>query len=160
MPRKITRCSKSLFLGLALGTFLISPPTGNKAFAKEIPKTININTQVNRADIAGLPKDRKHVNSFSHQKHAAIYLQDKAKYSTNPYKDDFTCAACHPDTKSPADILEIAPGKRLAAALNKNGGPKKLKNYFHGICRSCHKKLKKAGLASGPTNCKGCHGRK
>ncbi len=160
MPRKITRCSKSLFLGLTLSAFLISPPIGNKAFAKDIPQTININTQVNRADIAGLPKDRKHVNSFSHQKHATTYLIGKAKYSSNPYKDGFTCAACHPGDNSRAEILAITPSKRLAAALNKNGGPKKLKNYFHNICRSCHKKLKKAGLASGPTNCKGCHGRK
>ena len=39
------------------------------------------------------------------------------------------------------------------------GGPKKLKNYFHGICLSCHKSMKKAKIATGPTKFNHCHKR-
>jgi hypothetical protein len=167
MQRPISQKSAKLFkrillyqCGIALGVVLIgSSPGGAAQTAKDIPATININTQANRAEIAGLPKDKKHVNSFSHKKHAEIYLKGKSAYSKNPYQDDFTCAACHPGSASRAEILAATPSARLGEALNKNGGPKKLKNYFHNICRACHKKLKKAKINSGPTNCKGCHGR-
>jgi len=160
MAKTIPKHSLTFLCSIALGAVLFSPPTGGTAQARDIPPTININTQLNLPGIAGLPKDKKHVNSFSHQKHAETYLKGKAKFSSNPYTDEFTCAACHPGSTSREDLLSASPSTRLGEALNKQGGPKKLKKYFHGICRSCHKKLHKAGLKSGPTNnCKDCHGR-
>ena len=149
-----------LFNCLALAAIFLTPQTGNTTQIKTIPEVLNLNTQVNYADIAGLPKDKKHVNAFNHKKHAELYLKGKAKFSSNPYVDNFTCAACHPGAANQKEILTSSPSAELKAALNKNGGPGQIKNYFHNICRSCHKKMKKAGMASGPTNCKGCHGRK
>ena len=149
-----------LFHYLALGAIFLAPQAANAGQINSMPKILNLNAQANYTDIAGLPKDKKHVNSFRHQKHAEVYLKGMAKFSQNPYQDAFTCAACHPGASSRQELLSTPPGAELSAALNKKGGPGQLRNYFHNICRNCHKKMKKAGLATGPTNCKGCHGRK
>ncbi len=148
------------FLAIIGGFALLAAMPVVSAQAKGIPQVININTQVNMASIKGLPRDRKHVNSFSHAQHAKVYLKGKEKYSTYPYTDAFTCSACHPGAKSAEALLSADPAATLGAALDKAGGSKKLMKYFHNICRQCHKKVKKAGIASGPTNCNGCHGRK
>ncbi len=148
------------FLAVIGGFALMVAVPMVSAQARGIPQVININTQANMASIKGLPKDRKHVNSFSHAQHAKAYLKGKEKYSTYPYTDAFTCSACHPGAKSAEALLAADPAATLSAALDKVGGPRKLMKYFHNICRQCHKKLKKAGIAGGPTNCNGCHGRK
>jgi len=125
-----------------------------------LPETIDLNLQQTHPDIAGLPGDKRHVNGFSHKKHAEEYLKGNAQFSANPYDDALTCAACHPGAKSGEAVMAEDSGKRLEAALDAAGGAKKMKNYFHATCLSCHKAMKKAKKATGPTNCKGCHGRK
>jgi len=143
----------------ALAMALTLPAAGT-ARAGDMPRTLDINTQANHPGIKGLPKDKKAVKGFSHAAHARKYLAGNAAYSANPFEDDFVCAACHPGKGSVEALSAADPDTRLAEALRKAGGPKKLKNYFHGICRSCHQAMKKAGKATGPTGCKGCHSRK
>jgi len=125
-----------------------------------VPETLNLNMQVNHSDIEGLPKDVKSVNNFSHAKHANQYLKGNSAYAATPFKDDFTCAACHLGSESRESITGSNPRERIMAALNAEGGPQKLKSYFHGICRTCHNNMKKAGIATGPSKCSGCHSRK
>ena len=160
MKKIARRNPMKLFNCLALGAIFLAPQIGNANQTKAMPEILNLNTQVNYADIVGLPKDKKHVNAFSHKKHAELYLKGKSKFSSTPYQDNFTCVACHPGTTSREEILTASPSVELSAALSKNGAPKQIKKYFHNTCLNCHKKIKKAGIASGPTNCKGCHGRK
>ncbi len=99
MPKIITSSPVKIFCSLALCAILSSPASSNAAQTQGIPQTIDINTQTNQADIAGLPEDKKYVNSFSHQKHMNTYLKGKAKFSQYPYTDEFTCTACHPGSR-------------------------------------------------------------
>ncbi len=137
---------------------ILTGATGSIAETTALPDPVTINTQSLITELEGMPKDKKSVNSFTHAKHATTYLIGNSKY-TKPYSDDFTCLACHPGTTSPEQIAATPPAARLTAALEINGGPKKLKKYFHGICLTCHKAMKKENKATGPTSCKGCHKR-
>lgn len=125
-----------------------------------VPETINLNIQVNHAGIEGLPKDQKSVNSFTHDKHARKYLKGNSQYSANAFTDEFTCSACHPEAKTVTDLTNSVAQERILAALSGKGGPKEVKNYFHGICLNCHKNMQKAKIATGPTKCTDCHNRK
>ena len=127
---------------------------------KSMPETINLNIQTNHAEISGLPEDKKSVNNFTHRKHAEEYLPGNSAYAENTFEDSFTCAACHAGTANAEEITGVIAQERLLASLNKSGGPKKLKNYFHGICLNCHKSMKKANMHTGPTKCNDCHSRK
>ncbi len=57
------------------------------------------------------------------------------------------CMACHDAFPQKAGILD---------ALKKKGTLKK-KQVMNKICLKCHRRLKKAGKAAGPTKCTGCH---
>ena len=122
-------------------------------------ESINLNIQANHAGIKGLPKDKKSVNNFTHQKHANEYLKGISKHASKPFTDDFTCKACHQGSANRDELMKSIPQERLLEALNSKGGPKKVKNYFHGICLDCHKSMKKAELVTGPTKCNDCHKR-
>jgi hypothetical protein len=125
-----------------------------------IPDTINLNAQANHPDIKDLPTDAKSVNNFTHGKHANQYLKGNSAYAAKSFTDEFTCAACHLEAASIEAITDSNPQERVLAALNAKGGPQKLKNYFHDICLSCHKSMKKAAISTGPTTCNDCHSRK
>ena len=148
------------FLGITSIMFCFAIPNASADAKTGIPETINLNIQANHAEIAGLPKDKKAVNNFTHQKHATEYLKGNSKYATQLFSDDFTCAACHLDAKKPADLTDSIAQERVVAALATTGGPKNLKKYFHGICLNCHKSMAKSKIATGPTKCNGCHKRK
>lgn len=124
----------------------------------EIPKILTLNAQPILTGTPDLPKDKKQVLSFSHQEHAFTYLKQIVDPSKG-FKDDFTCIACHPNASTPEEIISVPAGQRLTTALKEKGGAKKLKKFFHDICLSCHKSLKKAAQKTGPTSCKGCHNR-
>lgn len=122
-----------------------------------IPEAIDINLQHLCSGIKGLPKDRKAVTGFSHAKHALEYLEGKEKFSPYPYTDEFTCTACHTTAKNPESITADSVCQATEEELAKEGGAKKMANYFHHTCKSCHAAMKKAGEKTGPTSCKGCH---
>ncbi len=127
------------------------------AATEGIPATIDINLQQQCPDIKDLPKDKKHVMGFTHSKHATEYLKGKEKFSKHEYTDEFTCTACHTGASSPQAITTEGMCGAVEAELEKAGGPKKMANFFHGTCKSCHSAMKKAGEKTGPTSCKGCH---
>ena len=70
------------------------------------------------------------------------------------YSNEFTCAACHIGVTTTEEVQSEAASQRQAEAVEQAGGVKK---YMHGICLDCHKSMKKAKIATGPTSCKGCH---
>ena len=57
------------------------------------------------------------------------------------------CGACHGLFPQEKDIIQALQGK----------GDLKKKQVMNQ-CRDCHKEKKKAGLKTGPTSCKKCHG--
>ncbi len=122
-----------------------------------VPETLELNVQANHPDVAGLPKDTKAVPGFSHRRHAEEYLKGLQAFSRFPYQDGFTCAACHHTAQAPeqaGSCLSCKDADRMFAAV---GGPGKVKNLFHEVCRTCHKAAAKAGAAEPPTRCAGCH---
>ncbi len=125
---------------------------------EKIPDTIDINIQATCADLPGIGKDKKEVKGFKHTAHAE-YVKGNQEFSDKPYTDDFTCAACHTGATDQAAITGQPPCDRLGNAVSANGGGKKYKNFIHGICLNCHKKMKKAKKTTGPTSCKQCHGK-
>ncbi len=127
------------------------------AATESIPETIDINLQQQCPSIKGLPADKKQVKGFTHSKHATEYLKGKEKFSKFEYTDEFTCTACHTTAASPQAITKDGICASVEAALEKAGGPKKMANYYHNTCKSCHSAMKKAGEKTGPTSCKGCH---
>ncbi len=142
-------------LGLAVTTGGPSP-----ARAAAMPETLTLDLQQHHPEIKGLPGNKKHVAGFAHAAHADKYVPANAAYAAHPIKNGLSCTACHPSATSREALLADDPGTRLAADMKAAGGVKKVKKYFHKLCRSCHQAMKKAGKATGPTNCKGCHGRK
>ncbi len=124
-----------------------------------IPETLDLNVQKMCPGIKGLPRDRKQVRAFSHRAHALEYLKGNEQYSTRPYTDEFTCSACHEGASSIAGIEGVPACEQLEKELMKAGSIKNPSKYFHKTCKSCHKKMKKAGKTTGPVSCKGCHGR-
>ncbi len=130
-----------------------------KSATGDIPATIDINLQQQCPSIKGLPKDKKEVKGFTHRKHAEEYMKGKEKFSKYEYTDEFTCTACHTGAASPQAITEEGMCASVEAELEKAGGPKKMASFFHNTCKACHSAMKKAGEKTGPTSCKGCHGR-
>ncbi|OCC15509.1 hypothetical protein DBT_1256 [Dissulfuribacter thermophilus] len=134
--------------------------TSHPVTAKDIPETIDINVQARCQRIKGLPKDLKAVNGFSHRDHALNYLKGNSKYSPRPYKDDFTCVACHVGASDEKAIMGSDACKGLEDAFSSVGGPKKFKKFYHETCAGCHKAMKRDGKETGPTSCRGCHAKK
>ena len=125
--------------------------------AGEAPATLEINLQATCPSIAGLPEDKKMVKEFTHKAHAEKYLKGNGKYSHNPYKDEFTCVACHSGAKDAGEITKENVCEGFERAFKETGGAKKFQNYFHKTCKGCHKAMKKDGKKTGPVSCKGCH---
>jgi hypothetical protein len=96
------------------------------------PETITI-------DNPGLHAADKYQGvQFAHKKHADAVKDCKACHHTLKEGEKVKkCGECH--TK---DSKVIA------------------KNAFHGNCRKCHRDMKKAGKATGPTACTKCHAKK
>ncbi|MCB2180892.1 MAG: cytochrome c family protein [Desulfobulbaceae bacterium] len=120
-----------------------------------IPENVDINIQATCPDLAGLSADKKEVKNFSHKLHVEKYLLGESAYHSTPYTDDFTCAACHLTAKSQEEILGSAPCDRLSATID----ARNYKKQMHSMCLDCHKGMKKAKEATGPTSCKECHNR-
>ena len=125
----------------------------------DIPKTVDIDTQALCPKMEGLSKNLKSVKGFSHKRHATIYLIGNSKYAAWPYDDGSTCSACHLNIKGQKDMASKDRCKGLRAALSRAGNPREPKVFFHKTCNGCHRNMKKAGIKTGPTSCKGCHGR-
>ncbi len=159
--KKTTRTTKTfLTISLMLTSILyvVSIALAAPATPSDIPEIIEINTQAIAPPIPGLPKDKKQVKSFNHRQHATEYLPGNSEFSSS-FSDDFTCKACHLQADTPESINSTPASVRLTESLDKNGGPNSLKKYFHNICLTCHKNMKKAKKTTGPTSCKGCHKR-
>ncbi|GAB4259888.1 cytochrome c3 family protein [Deferrisoma sp.] len=122
-----------------------------------VPETLDLNVQVKHPDAPGLPKDVKAVPGFSHRRHAEEYLKGKQAFSRFPYEDDFTCAACHHTAKTPEEAGSCLSCKTADQMFEAAGGPGKVKDLFHDLCRSCHKAVIKAKAAEAPTKCSACH---
>jgi len=120
-------------------------------------EAMDINLQAECPSMQGLPEDRKDVKGFNHKAHAREYLKGNSSFSDVQYDDDFTCAACHPGAGSQDEILREPVCNRLSGALAAAGGPQNLKKYYHKTCLGCHRNMHKAGKATGPVRCKGCH---
>jgi hypothetical protein len=86
-------------------------------------------------------KDRYQAVQFAHKKHADAYKDCKTCHHTWKEGENVKkCVECHKkETKDSAIKLEKA---------------------FHNNCRNCHRNLKKAGKATGPTICTKCHPKK
>lgn len=134
------------------GIILLALSTASQA--ENIPESVDINLQASNPPIGMTSQNSKTVPGFSHAKHATTILPGNSGHAGRPYDDQFTCTACHPGVKSADDILSQASKERQAEAVDGAGGVKK---YMHGLCLDCHKSMKKAELATGPTSCKGCH---
>lgn len=156
-PHKLKK--SMIWIGAAAIAMSLSTMNAYGDATNSPPEILTLNVQANHADLEGLPKDKKSVNNFSHRKHAEEYLKGNGGYGAQSFTDAFTCAACHLGATSREEVSGVAPKERLLKALNNKGGPEKLKEYFHGICQSCHKAMAKADKATGPTKCSGCHSR-
>ncbi len=161
---KETQKKKTFFRSLyqtgaaaALAVLLTQPIATNAAWAGEIPEKIDINIQATCPDIAGIKADKKKVTAFTHALHAEKYLKGKSAYSSTPYTDEFTCAACHVGAKAAPDITGTDKCDRQTTVISGAGGGKDYKKQMHGMCIDCHKKMKKATETTGPTKCKACH---
>ncbi len=132
---------------------------GAKTEAVTIPETVDINLQQQCPGLKGLHKDKKQVKGFTHRKHATEYLKGREKFSKYPYTDQLTCTACHPGAASAKAINKEKMCESIGAELETVGGPAKMAKFYHNTCKSCHSAMKKAGEKSGPTSCKGCHGK-
>ncbi len=126
--------------------------------AREIPETVDINVQKSHPERADLPADTKAVKGFSHRRHAEEYLPGRAGLGPFPYNEGFTCAACHHTARTPEEAGSCWSCKDVDRMLEAVGGPRRFKGIYHGTCRACHRAMEKAGEASGPTRCRGCHG--
>ena len=159
--RKKKNLCKSLYqtgAAVAMAALLFHPFVPAEAWATDtIPEKIDINIQATCPDIADIKADKKKVVAFNHILHAEKYLIGKSAYSQNPYTDEFTCAACHLGSQAANDIIATDKCDRQATAISAAGGGKKYKKLMHGMCIDCHKKMKKAQEATGPTSCKACH---
>ena len=157
-PRK-TGKGRIYLAGAATAIFMLATSVSfADSLVAQIPETLDINIQVSNPEL-GVGKDKKAVTGFSHRLHAQKYLIGQSAYAANAYTDEFTCAACHAGAKEVKDIVAVKKSERLAAAIEAEGGVKKYKNMMHATCLDCHKKMKKAKNTTGPTSCKGCHGK-
>jgi hypothetical protein len=95
-------------------------------------------------------------------KGAETYTIDKCKQKKAPVKfnhfkhqglEGATCKACHHMTeegKTPGPCSQCHQ-------CEEKGDIPSARIAFHKNCKGCHVKVKKAGKATGPTTCAGCH---
>lgn len=115
-----------------------------------VPRVLDLNAQSLCPSMPGLPRDRRRVAGFTHAGHIAL-IQAQGK------GEGGVCLTCHAsDPREPG----FDPCGDLKARLKAKGGPGKLAALFHSTCRSCHRRLKRAGETAGPVGCKGCHNRR
>ncbi len=157
-PWLVGALSAGLVFASGLGGALSLADEGEET--GQVPELVDINTQAMCPSLEGLPKDVRSVKGFSHEAHAEKYLKGNGEFSLNKYDDSFTCSACHTKAKVREDLEGKDPCEILKAELSADGNKLKPKDFFHKSCLKCHKNMKKAGKATGPTSCKGCHGRK
>lgn len=159
MKQKNSTTMKKTLKGaaLTLTAFMLFQAPLLAADQANTPETIDINIQATCPELPDIAKDKKEVKNFKHAAHAE-YLKGNQQFSAHPYTDDFTCAACHLGAGNQAAIVSQPACDRLGNTINANGGGKNYKKFIHGICVSCHKQMKKAKKATGPTSCKKCHG--
>jgi hypothetical protein len=75
---------------------------------------------------------------FAHKKHA------------DAFKD---CKTCHHTWKEGENVKKCVECHTKDSKVD-------AKKAFHGSCRGCHREMKKAGKATGPTPCTKCHAKK
>ncbi|MEN8257302.1 MAG: cytochrome c3 family protein [Thermodesulfobacteriota bacterium] len=124
------------------------------SLAADIPETIDINLQASNPALSATSKDSKKVPGFSHAKHASTFIKNNRAHAGITNADQSTCVACHAGANSVEDIQSESTKQRQAKKVEEAGGVKK---YMHALCLKCHKSMKKAKVATGPTSCKGCH---
>ncbi len=112
--------------------------------AADVPDQILIENQ-------GYKKNKKGPVKFTHKKHHEVYK--------------LACTECHHHYVNGKNVWKQGdPVKKCNAChdpLKKKGKAPKLQNAFHKNCKSCHKKMTKAGKKSGPfKKCNQCHEKK
>jgi hypothetical protein len=129
---------------LVLGTMFIV----SSALASDVPETITMHSKI-------YTKAKKIHPAFTHKKHAADYklgcteCHHEYKDGKNVWKEGQAvkkCEACHTDPNKPKG-KELTKEQKIAS------------HYWaiHENCVGCHKELKKAKKATGPTSCTKCH---
>jgi hypothetical protein len=124
------------------------------SLALDIPEQVDINLQSSNPSLQTLGKDSKTVPAFSHAKHAGTILQNHSSHVSRSYDEQFSCTACHPGAESAETVHSEAAQQKQVKEVESAGSVKK---YMHALCLDCHKSMKKAELATGPTSCRGCH---
>ena len=113
--------------------------------AADVPDEIMIENQ-------GYKKDKKGPVKFHHKKHHADYK--------------VACTDCHHHYEKGKNVWkEGDPVKKCSEChnpLKKQGKVKKLQNAYHKNCKTCHKKLVKAGESDKAPfkKCNQCHAKK
>ena len=73
------------------------------------------------------------------------------------------CGACHHVFDKVNQTLVPADGEEALCSechkAKKEGKIVALRQAYHGSCNGCHRKMKKKGIAAGPTTCGECHKR-
>jgi hypothetical protein len=156
---RLAKFVKPMALGGAL-MLLSQSPFVFASDSQEVPDKVDINIQTICPDITDLPLDKKNMTGFSHRDHAEKYLPGNSEFAAHPYKDEFTCGACHSGIANEKEMSEGKVCDRLSKAIEEGGGGKNYKKYMHGICLTCHKNMKAAEKKTGPTSCKDCHPKK
>ena len=155
----LARFVKPLALGGAL-LLLAQSPAIFASDCPDIPDKVDINLQAICPDIPDMPLDKKNMTGFSHRDHAEKYLPGNSEFAARPYKDEFTCGACHPGIAKAKGMSKEKVCDRLSKAIENGGGLKNYKKFMHNTCITCHKNMKAAEKATGPTSCKKCHPKK
>ena len=112
--------------------------------ATDVPEQVTIEN-------TGYKKDKKGPVKLAHKKHSAEYK--------------VACTECHHEYKDGKNVWkEGDPVKKCSECHNpkkKEGKVLKLQNAYHKNCKSCHKKLVKAGKGKAPfKKCSQCHQKK
>jgi hypothetical protein len=116
---------------------------------QEASETITMNSGV-------YAKHTKALVTFTHKKHHVDYkvscsdchhIYEDGKNVWKQGGEVKKCEACHTEAKAPKG--------------DKTPKAEKIVKYhysaIHANCQGCHKALKTAGKATGPTTCAGCH---
>ena len=95
---------------------------------------------------AGHKRNQRPPVIFPHEKHTGLY----------------ECLDCHhkyQDNKNVLDEGELEEGNKKISCIycHHSGSSIKLEEAYHGQCRGCHEKARKAGGKNGPVLCGECH---
>ncbi len=136
---------KGKFLGAFIGVLVCFMfVAGGALTAADVPEKVTIEN-------SGYKKDKKGPVILSHKKHSAEYK--------------VACTECHHVYKDGKNVWkEGDPVKKCSECHNpkkKQGKILKLQNAYHKNCKSCHKKIIKAGKGKPPfKKCTQCHQKK